>query len=128
MTSALRDRLCLLAPVIAVGIAAVVAPPDDGPTMCPFALCTGLACPGCGLTRAVISLVRGDLGTAAAYHPLVFLFAVEGLAAWLWFLIRRRDLIGPISRPALNLVLGGTVVALIGVWIARMATGTLPPV
>ncbi|MBR2460441.1 MAG: DUF2752 domain-containing protein [Clostridia bacterium] len=33
---------------------------------------TGIPCPGCGLTRATLSALRGDIATAFAYHPLFF--------------------------------------------------------
>lgn len=36
-----------------------------------FHTLTGLYCPGCGGTRAVRSLLRGDLRMSAQYHPLV---------------------------------------------------------
>jgi hypothetical protein len=38
--------------------------------LCPFALLTHHPCPGCGLTRATLALVRGDLGGALRLHPL----------------------------------------------------------
>lgn len=38
---------------------------------CLFHTLTGLYCPGCGGTRAVRSLLRGDLRMSAQYHPLV---------------------------------------------------------
>lgn len=37
---------------------------------CPIKAMTGLSCPGCGMTRAWLSLLQGDLSTALAYHPL----------------------------------------------------------
>ena len=38
---------------------------------CPIKYVTGISCAGCGMTRAWISLVRGDLQLAFSYHPLV---------------------------------------------------------
>ena len=40
--------------------------------MCPTALFFGIPCPGCGLTRATLALLRGDVGAALHFHPLVF--------------------------------------------------------
>ena len=37
---------------------------------CPILFFTGVSCPGCGLTRAWISALSGDLNSAAYYHPL----------------------------------------------------------
>ena len=68
ITALRRDRLIIAAPFIGVALLALFTPSDDGPTFCPFALCTGTACPGCGMTRAASHLVRGDIGTAITYH------------------------------------------------------------
>ncbi len=39
---------------------------------CPIRALTGVSCPGCGMTRAVMSLVRLDFKDALYYHPMVF--------------------------------------------------------
>jgi hypothetical protein len=41
-----------------------------GPPLCPFRLLTGLPCPGCGITRSIVSTAHGDLAAALAFHPL----------------------------------------------------------
>lgn len=38
---------------------------------CPFRAVTGLRCPGCGGTRAMYSLLNGDLAGAIRMNPLV---------------------------------------------------------
>lgn len=43
---------------------------------CLFQLLTGLYCPGCGGTRAVKYLLRGQILTSIQYHPLVVYGAV----------------------------------------------------
>ena len=40
---------------------------------CPIRFVTGISCPGCGMTRAWLSLLKGDLEQAFHYHPLFFL-------------------------------------------------------
>ena len=46
---------------------------------CPFFRLTGIPCPGCGLTRAVILLLKGNLRASLEFHafaPIVLLAAV----------------------------------------------------
>lgn len=128
MTRTWRDRLVLVAPMGLIGFLAVLSPGDDGPTVCPFALCTGMACPGCGLTRAASNLIRGDLTTALTYHPLVPVIAAMALGGWVWYLLRRSGRADPLPTRWANAILIGTAVMLLGVWAARALTGTLPPV
>ena len=128
MTAIRRDRLILLAPFVGVALLALVTPSDDGQTICPFALCTGMACPGCGMTRAVSHLFRGNLGTAFSYHPLVLLITAQLIGGWAWFVLRRSGKVGPMSSRTLNLIMVGTGVALLAVWVARLIAGTLPSV
>lgn len=128
MTSIWRQRLIIVAPFIGVLGLALVTPSDDGQTFCPFALCTGTACPGCGMTRAAASLIKGDFSGALLYHPLVLVIGAQLMTAWVWFLLRRSGRVQPMSNKTLNVILIGTGVALVGVWIARLLAGTLPPV
>lgn len=53
---------------------------------CIFRAVTGIPCPGCGMTRAVISLLRADIADVFYYHPLVFLL----LPVYVLFLLRRK--------------------------------------
>lgn len=45
---------------------------------CPFHAWTGLPCPGCGTTRAVVALAGGDPAAALAWNPLATLGLVGG--------------------------------------------------
>jgi hypothetical protein len=126
MTHVWRDRLVLAAPLAVLGFLAIQT--DDGPTVCPFALCTGMACPGCGMTRAASHLIRGDLTTALAYHPLIPLVAVMSIGGWVWFLLRRSGRVRPLPGRWVNVILIVAGIMLLGVWVARALTGTLPPV
>jgi hypothetical protein len=51
---------------------------------CPYLTLTGLACPGCGLTRATHFLLHGDVARAFAYNPWAF---VAGPALLLFFVL-----------------------------------------
>jgi hypothetical protein len=64
-------RLIVVAGIIATGSALVFL----GPPLCPTALFFGIPCPGCGLTRATLALLQGDLASALHFHPLVFVLA-----------------------------------------------------
>lgn len=128
MTAVWRRRLFLAGPPLGLLLLAVISLPDDGPTLCPFALCTGTACPGCGMTRAASALLRGDFDIAVAYHPLVPLVLAQALVAWGWYVLRQRGRVGAPRRGLVNAALMATAVALIGVWLFRLASGTLPVV
>ncbi|WP_010250865.1 DUF2752 domain-containing protein [Acetivibrio cellulolyticus] len=39
-------------------------------SICLFLNLTGIPCPSCGMTRAYVSLFRGNLSQAFSYHPL----------------------------------------------------------
>lgn len=57
------------------------------PPSCTFQSATGLACPGCGLTRSVISTAHGEIAAAWSYHPpgtviAVLLFASMPYRLW----------------------------------------------
>ena len=70
---------------ILAGTAAAVAirDPDDAGSygVCPSLVIFGVYCPGCGALRAMVDVVRGDLG-AAVGHNLLFLPALVGLVVW----------------------------------------------
>lgn len=40
---------------------------------CPILFLTGISCAGCGMSRAWIALLGGDLAGAFAFHPLFWL-------------------------------------------------------
>jgi hypothetical protein len=49
-------------------------PPDGaGVPVCLFRALSGLPCPGCGLTRALSSLIQGNPAAALDYHPFAFI-------------------------------------------------------
>ena len=43
----------------------------NGQMPCVFQELTGLYCPGCGGTRALKALMKGDVITSILYHPLI---------------------------------------------------------
>lgn len=54
---------------------------------CPIKFVTGISCPGCGMTRALVSAIRLDFAAAFHYHPLWILLPPVAL---LWLCIGER--------------------------------------
>jgi hypothetical protein len=55
-----------------------------GIPICPMAFLLHVPCPGCGLTRATLRLLHGDIHGAMAFHPLALLM-VPTLGAYFGF-------------------------------------------
>jgi hypothetical protein len=51
-------------------VAALNPPHGTGVTVCVFKHCTGISCPGCGLTRSLSCGLRGMFAESWQYHPL----------------------------------------------------------
>jgi hypothetical protein len=96
-------------------------------SVCLFRRCTGVACPSCGMTRALAQLAKGSLEGTVRYHPLAPLMAAELVfLILLWagtFDARLKD---RIARWAYPIVLTNLAILLL-VWVGRLATGTLLP-
>ena len=56
---------------------------------CAFLSITGLYCPGCGGTRAVKSLLRGDIVRSFIYHPFVIYCVVAYIVFMLYEFIKK---------------------------------------
>lgn len=112
---------------------------------------TGIACPGCGLTRAAAALAQGRFAESVRWHPLFGLLAAESALFWLgWGMALHRGRTSgtlqatPLTAETLERrstppcaemtalrriapkVALATGVLLILVWIVRLTTGTLP--
>ena len=59
---------------------------------CLFHLATGYYCPGCGGTRAITSLLHGQILNSFLYHPVVLYAAMPESVIW--------TRLGPIICPA----------------------------
>ena len=68
---------------------------------CPILAATGIPCPGCGLTRASMELVRGDFASSFQTHAFapIFMFALVLMVVTLVLPeTQRNDLLARISR------------------------------
>jgi hypothetical protein len=91
---------------------------------CPVAHTLGLPCPGCGLTRAAIALLKGDWRTAFALHayaPMLLLaLALCGCASLLPARPRERFVNGVAAIERRTGVTAFLLIGLIGYWLARL--------
>ena len=96
--------------------------------ICPTAAAFGVPCPGCGLTRATLDLLHGNLSAALHMHPLVLLVSplyIGGVLASLYDFVRGPvpgKSPGPLRRwfsRIIGPVAGVTFALLLIVWLAR---------
>jgi hypothetical protein len=93
------------------------------PSMCSTRVLTGIDCPGCGLTRAFISISHGRFLEAWQFNPASF--AVYAFVAaqipWhsiqLWRIARRRQ---PLESNLVYLAPIGLVVVLMANWLIKL--------
>ena len=50
---------------------------------CPIRHITGISCPGCGMSRALLSLLTGHFAEAFRYHPMIYAVIPGGLFLFL---------------------------------------------
>ncbi|MGH8926067.1 MAG: DUF2752 domain-containing protein [Acidimicrobiia bacterium] len=98
------------------------------PTLCPFALITGMACPGCGMTRAITHLCRAEWSAAWALHPLAPFLVLAVGGALMWWLAARKLGWRPIGRQLADASLRGTALLFLAVWVIRLSNDSLPTV
>lgn len=78
---------------------------------CPIQFITGISCAGCGMTRAWISFLTGNMQNAFYYHPVFFL----PLFFVLLVLVKKRIPEGIYKKMA-----AGIIVIFLAVYIVRM--------
>ncbi|HBB88870.1 MAG TPA: hypothetical protein DC047_14775 [Blastocatellia bacterium] len=120
----LRDRKFTFALVGATGLHIALVSLNLPSWECPIFRLTGIPCPGCGLSRATMLLLKGDLAGSFRFHAFapIFLFAISTLI--LSVLLPRSILQPAIARAELierktglaALILGGLIIY----WLARL--------
>ena len=120
MTSEVKGRLKRLllraGLILGIGLAYAVFAGRSGLSLpCPFHAITGLLCPGCGVTRMCLALLRLDFAAAWAANP-VLLLLLPVLAA---LLVRQSARYVKSGRSALSRgesALGWGMVAVLLLW------------
>ncbi|MFC7342154.1 DUF2752 domain-containing protein [Saccharopolyspora griseoalba] len=129
MVTARARAMRMPAATVLAGVAAIGAVLAADPTSesgiwlppCPIEALTGLDCPGCGGTRAVWSLLHGDLPTALDYNAVAVLLLPVALGLWgAWVVGRWRG--APPRFPRWR----GTPFVLLGLAAAWMVLRNLP--
>jgi hypothetical protein len=96
--------------------AAAILPP------CLWHRATGLPCPGCGATRAILSLLQGRIAAALAFNPLAACAAIGfvalGVAAPIWLAAGGRVPVVPAKPRPAWLAAAASVLAANWVWLA----------
>ena len=114
--------------VLAVGLAsAPMLGSEEGPVLCFSRRHTDVACPGCGLTRGVSGVVRGDFRASFEVHPLAIFLVAQAIFAVFIIAFAGEKLREKAKVKWLPAVLIIDMVALLGIWVVRALTGTLPP-
>jgi hypothetical protein len=82
------DYRHLLAPLLAV--AAIYLIFNIVGISCPIKFLTGISCPGCGMTRALIHALRLDFAAAFFYHPL-WIGLIPAVIAYFWLYVKGKE-------------------------------------
>ncbi len=80
---------------------------------CPARYFLGICCPGCGMTRASLSILKLDFIAAFNYHPLVFIMPVCVVI----FFIRKK-----LPKKLYNALVSFGIVLFIGLYVYRLIT------
>ena len=83
---------------------------------CPFKYSTGIPCPGCGITRALLQLLRLNFREAWNYNPCIYVYVAYAVL-WLFYLRKNEEK----NRIAVNAL----IVVVFAVYIIRFLTGGL---
>ena len=96
-----------------------IAPEDVSLVPCLVRKVIHMPCPGCGITRASVAFVQGDLHSAWYYHPFAFLLIP--LALSFLFVPRQTQAAWKSLSPRTRQVTTGLLLVLcLGLWALRV--------
>ena len=120
----LRDRKFTLILAGAAGVQIALVSLSLPGWDCPFLRLTGIPCPGCGLSRAVILLLKGDFAGSLRFHAFAPIFLLAAVAVILTVLLPKSVIQPAISKAELlERKTGFTVIILVGLilyWLGRL--------
>lgn len=87
---------------------------------CPFRFFFGVSCPGCGMTRALISLFKFDLVSAFYFHPLVFIMPF--ISAYIIARVLKKR--PPFGKKCETVLLFFTIALFSAVFVFRVVSGS----
>ena len=108
--------------LVALGVS---ASGDDGPVLCPFRICTGGYCPGCGFTRSTGALIRGDLVGSWHHHPYLLLALAQAAVLVALWKVAGEGVQARLRRAAQPLLVANAILVS-AIWVIRMASGHIP--
>jgi len=125
-----RPRAVAFVALTAAFIAAAFwHPSDDGIPLCALKRATGVSCPGCGMTRGLAAMARGEPGVSIRYHAFAPLVALGALAAWVALglgLITGRNLLPDLTARRVTIAVVAFTAAFLLYWLIRLWTRTAP--
>lgn len=84
---------------------------------CPIKFITGVSCPGCGMSRACLWLLAGDIGNAFYFHPLFWAVPLFPVL----YILRET---GKIPKKVYEICIIIICILFLLVWIVRMFSGS----
>jgi hypothetical protein len=89
---------------------------------CPIRALLGVACPGCGLTRALLLCLQGDFATSLDLHPLAPALLLQAIIlSTAWFAVRARPTQAAWLKSIMSRLAKLNCLALFAVWIYRLS-------
>lgn len=112
---------------VAAGLQVALVAAGLGGLPCPLASATGVPCPGCGMSRAIVALLRGDWAEMLRLHALAPLLVLAGASAAIVAVLpesRRARVLRALSvLESRRIVPLAALLLLCTYWLARLASG-----
>lgn len=84
---------------------------------CPIKFVTGVSCPGCGMSRACLWLLAGNIAYAFYFHPLFWAVPLFPIL----YILREMN---KISKKAYDIFIRIICILFLAVWLIRMFSGS----